>query len=701
VSGQRTIVAFDDNWLFDVGDPAGAQQTTFADTTWRALSVPHDWAIEGATPPTNPFSQTAATSGRGAYAPSGVAWYRKHFTLPQAASGDRIFIEFDGIMENSDVYINGTLLGHHPYGYVSLRYDMTAHVMFGTADNVIAVRCNTTTQPAERFYAGAGIYRHVRLIETNPVYVGQWATFVQTPAPTATSATVKVQTSVVNSGTTAQMVTVQGVVSGPMGPALPPVATPAQSIAAGATANFTFNVVVANPALWDLANPNMYSLVTNVQVGGMTVDDDVTPFGIREILFNNGMTLNGKSIKFQGVANHQDFHGLGMAPPQRAVQRRLAALKALGVNAIRTAHDPPSPDFLELTDRMGFLVLDEFADVWTQHKYTDTGDYAAYFNSASTNPTGSPAVPSAALGTKWWEVDLTGFIMRDRNHPSVAMYSMGNEIHDSHAVRTPILTEMAAISHELDPSRPVTQALLDPATSGDYPGTSTSSLLDVWGDNYDVTTCIAAYPQVTTMSGVLTEIGTQTSTWAQVTSHPGLTGLFMWTGVDYLGEADGLWPTIGSSPGIIDALGNAKALGYSWQKTWGAPTTAPPATGTNATKIVVAADHTSIVTDLNDVTFVRAAISDATGGIVTTSTATVTFTITGPGKVIAVDSASMTQESFRGNVRNAYQGLAYAIVQATGAGTITVAAASPGLAGSSAMVQATVGAFVPCSGTCN
>ena len=207
------------------------------------------------------------------------------------------------------------------------------------------------------------------------------------------------------------------------------------------------------------------------------------------------MKLNGKSVKFQGVANHQDFHGLGMAAPQRAMQRRLAQLKALGVNAIRTAHDPPSPDFLDLTDRMGFLVLDEFADVWTAHKYSDVGDYAAYFNQTASTPTGLPTVPTVPgvtnAGATWWQVDLTGFLMRDRNHPSVALYSLGNEIHDSINTRTPILTKMVAMSHAIDPTRSDTQALLDPGTAGDVGG-ATNTLLDVWGDNYNVANCLTA-----------------------------------------------------------------------------------------------------------------------------------------------------------------------------------------------------------------
>jgi beta-galactosidase len=683
-----------------VGDPAGATGLTFADTSWRALSVPHDWAIEGASPPSNPFSATAATTGRGGYAPSGVAWYRKHFTLDRSLSGKEVYVEFDGIMENSDVYINGTHLGHHPYGYVSLRYDVTGKVQFGTTDNVLAVRCDTTVQPAERFYAGAGIYRHVRVLATDPVHVDQWATFVQVPAPTAASATVKVQTSVVNSGTTAATVTVQGIVSDPTGATLAPATTAAQNIAAGASASFTFDVPVTTPKLWDLTTPNMYRLVTHVQVAGATVDDDVTPFGIRDLRFNGGMTLNGKPVKFQGIANHQDYHGLGMAAPQRAMQRRLAQLKAIGVNAIRTAHDPPSPDFLELADKMGFLVLDEFADVWTGHKYSDVGDYSAYFNQPSTSPTGMPALPSAAKGAKWWEVDFSGWIMRDRNHPSVALYSMGNEIHDSLSTRTPILTEMVAISHELDPAHYDTQALLDPATNGDVGGAS-NTLLDVWGDNYDVNSVVTAEANAPTKSGVLTEKGEDTATWTTIAATPAFTGEFIWTGTDYLGEADGQWPSVGGNGALMDELGTVRSQGYSWQNVWRATKTSPPPTGSAATKVVLTADQPTILTDLNDVSFIKAAISDAAGGVVTSSSTPVTFTVTGPGTLIAVDSGSMVAESFRGKVRNAFEGVAFAIVQATGPGMITVAASAMGLTGASVNVVASSGTFVPCSGTCD
>jgi len=700
----RTIVPLDTGWLFNYGDATGANAAAFADTGWRTVNVPHDWSIEGPMPPANPFSMAAATTGRGAYAPSGISWYRKHFTLPQTLSGDNVYIEFDGVMENATIYVNGTELGQHPYGYASFRYDMTSGVKFGTTDNVISVKTDTSVQPAERYYTGGGIYRRARILVTNPVHVDQYATYVTTPAPTTASATVNVTTSVVNSGTAAQSVTVEGIVSDPTGMLLPTVTTAAQSIAPGASANFTFKVPVTTPKLWDLTTPNMYSLVTNVQVGGATVDDDVTPFGIREILFNGGMTLNGKSVKFQGVADHQDYHGLGVAAPQRAMQRRFAQLKALGVNAVRTAHNPPSPDFLDLADRMGILILDEFTDTWDEHRYTDTGDYAAYFLKAATTPTGMPAVPGMATGAAWWQVDFTGWIMRDRNHPSVALYSMGNEIRDSIAQRTPILTKMVALSHTLDATRGDTQALFNPGTSGDVGG-ATNTLLDVWGNNYDTASCTQAMGASPTKSGVLTEMGTETSTWTLVKGNAALTGEFIWTGVEYLGEEPLLWPLIGgggtSGGALQDAMGAVNSTGQSWQKTWGVPVTANPVTGTTASKMVVTADHTAITTDVNDIAYVKAVVADATGGVIANSTTPITFAITGPGTIVAVDSGSMVQETFRGNVRSAFNGVAYALVQATGPGSIMVTASATGLTAGNATVQATVGTFVPCSGTCD
>lgn len=412
------------------------------------------------------------------------------------------------------------------------------------------------------------------------------------------------------------------------------------------------------------------------------------------------MSLNGRSVKFQGVALHQDLHGLGMAVPQRAMQRRLAELKALGVNAIRTAHDPPGPAFLELTDRIGFLVLDEFFDVWTQHKYTDVGDYATYFNQTAPAPTGTPPVPGATGSVPWYQVDATSTVMRDRNHPSVAMWSTGNEIRDPLATRTPLLTRMVSISHALDPGRPVTQALFRPSDSGDVTG-ATRTTVDVFGGNYRPDEVIQAMGMSPARPGLFTEMGTATSAWTTVLNNPGVTGLFIWTGAAYLGEADGLWPSVQPAFGLLDAVGTVQPIGYSWQSTWGAPRTSPPPTGTTASRVLLAPDHGTVSTDANDVSYVKATIADPAGRVVTGSATPITFSISGPGVIVAVDSGSPTQETFRGNVRDAYQGIAYALVRATGAGTITMTASAGGLTPGTTTLTGTTAPFVACSGSCD
>ncbi|WP_030434468.1 glycoside hydrolase family 2 protein [Actinoplanes subtropicus] len=694
----RTVTDFDPGWLFHYGDAVGASAASYADGSWRKVSVPHDWSIEGPNPPANPFSQSAPSTGRGGYLPSGIGWYRKHFSLAGVPATRRVFIEFDGVMANASVYVNGTLVGTHPYGYTGFRYDITSAVTPGDADNVIAVKTDTTQQPAERFYTGAGIYRDVRLVATDPVHVDQWATYVTTPNATGVHA----QTTVVNSGGTAADVSVRGVLTDPDGTALAPVTTAVRSIAAGASAVFGYDLPVSHPKLWDLQHPNLYSLTTEVNVGGATVDDDITPVGIRSLTFSasTGMSLNGKTVKFQGVALHQDYHGLGMAVPQRAMQRRLAELKALGVNAIRTAHDPPSPAFLDLTDRMGFLVLDEFFDVWTAHKYADAGDYATYFNKTASTPTGTPAVPGATGSVPWYQVDETSIVMRDRNHPSVAMYSTGNEIRDSLATRTPLLTRMVSIAHAADPGRPVTQALFRPGDSGDVTG-ATRTIVDVFGGNYRPDDVIQAMGMSPARPGLFTEIGTATSNWTTVKNNPGVTGLFVWTGAAYLGEADGLWPNAESSFGLIDGVGTVRPIGYSWQAAWGAPATAPPATGSTAAKVLLTPDHSSVSTDHNDISYVRATVADSSGRVVTGSSAPITFTVSGPGVLVAVDSGSPAQESFRGTQRKAFQGIAYALIRATGSGAITVTASAAGLTLGTTSLSGTTAPFVPCSGSCD
>ena len=690
----RNVTDFNLNWLFHYGDTSGADATSFADGSWRSLSVPHDWAIEGPNPPVNPFLSSAPTTGYGAYAPSGISWYRKHFSLAGTPNTQKIYIEFDGVMQDASFYVNGKLIATHPYGYTSIQYDITSAVTF-TGDNVIAVKTDTSKQPGERFYKGAGIYRDVRLVVTNPVHIDQYGLYVSTPKVSSTAATVRVQVTVLNSGSSnTANASVTGVLSDPSDIALALVtATTTQDVAAGARATFTFDVPVSNPALWNLGDdPPLYSLAATVSVGGIAVDDDSTTLGIRSIAFSAtaGMALNGQSVKFQGVCLHQDYHGLGMAAPKRAMQRRLAQLKTIGVNAIRTAHNPPSPAFLDLTDRMGFLVLDEFFDVWTEHKYSDVGDYAKDFNQAATPPTGTPPVPGVASGAKvrWYEVDVTSIVSRDRNHPSVALYSTGNEIRDALGTRTPFLKRMKQVINALDPGRAVTQALMRPDSNGDITG-ATRTIVDVFGANYRTEEVLKGMALSPARAGLVTEQTTNATLWDPVKANPALTGLFVWTGMDYLGEANGMWPNISADFGLFDAVGELKAAGYAWQKVWGAPVTTPPATGTSASKVALSSDLKVVSTDVNDIAHVKAVIADSSGKVVTSSSAVITFNIAGPGVVVAVDSGSMASETFRGNTRKAYRGIAYALVRSTGPGTITVTATTPGLAAGSVTLAGT------------
>jgi beta-galactosidase len=259
---------------------------------------------------------------------------------------------------------------------------------------------------------------------------------------------------------------------------------------------------------------------------------------------------------------------------------------------------------------------------------------------------------------------------------------------------------MVSISHALDPGRPVTQALFRPSDSGDVTG-ATRTLVDVFGGNYRPDEVVQAMGMSPARPGLLTEMGTDTSMWATVKNNPGLTGLFLWTGAAYLGEADGLWPSVENSFGLMDAVGTVRPIGYSWQRTWGAPVTSPPPTGTAASRVLLAPDHSTVSTDVNDVSYVKATVADSTGRVVTSSSSPITFSLSGPGVIVAVDSGSPTQESFRGTVRKAYQGIAYALVRATGAGTITVTATAAGLTLGTTTLTGTTAPFVACSGSCN
>jgi beta-galactosidase len=544
----RITTLFDDDWRFSTADAVAPEQPQFDDSAWRRLNVPHDWSIEG------PFSSTNLTGCAGAYVPAGIGWYRKHFMLPSKAAQRRFFIEFEGVMANSDVWINGFHLGHRPSGYVGFQYELTSHLNFGGRENVLVVKADNSVQPASRFYAGAGIYRHVHLLSVDAVHLEENGVFVTAPDLTGDQARVHIETTLTNASMAPRKITLRTTLLGPDGRTVQVIKTQVV-ITNGADTTVVQNLVVPHPQRWDLDHPKLYRVVSEVRTWWSTLDDQTTPFGLREAKFeaDSGFWLNGNNFKLKGVCVHQDGGAFGAAVPMSVWERRLTALKALGVNAIRTAHNPPAPEFLDLCDRLGLLVMDEMFDCWMVGKNSLDGhklqDYHLYF-------------------ADWSQRDERDIVRRDRNHPSIIVYSAGNEIHDTPfpARAKKILTGLVAVFHENDPSRPVTQALFRPNASGDYTN-GLADLLDVVGQNYRENEILAANRQVPTRKILGTENGHTRQSWVAMRDHPAYAGQFLWTGVDYLGETT-RWPEIGHGSGLLDRTGNARAVGYERQSWW-------------------------------------------------------------------------------------------------------------------------------------
>ena len=543
-ASARVSEPFDAGWHFFQGDAPGAEDSGFDDSRWKTVSLPHDWSIAG------PFAETNLAGGAGAFLPSGVAWYRKSFSLPNDFLGRRVFVEFDGVMANSDVWINGHHLGRRPNGYVGFRYELTGTVLnFGdSAANVLAVRADTSAQPASRWYAGAGIYRHVRLVATAPVHFAENGVFVSTPKISAAAATVSIAATLTNESASDRKITLQTRLISPSGKTVAVVQMDGQ-IAAGAAEKFSPQIVFSKPQLWNLDAPELYHVVSEIRDSGKVLDEQTTAFGIRDAHFeaDTGFWLNGKNFKLNGVCLHADGGAFGAAVPLAIWEARLKTLQSLGVNAIRTAHNPPAPEFLDLCDRLGFLVMDEMFDCWTVAK--NPFDYHLYFDA-------------------WSKTDERDAILRDRNHPSVILYSVGNEIHDTPQADKAkrILSDLVAVAHEADPTRPVTQALFRPNVSHDYDD-GLADMLDVVGQNYREKEILAAHEQKPARKIVGTENTHDRNQWTAVRDHAAYAGQFLWTGIDYLGESR-RWPVVGHGSGLLDRTGAIRPLGRERESWW-------------------------------------------------------------------------------------------------------------------------------------
>jgi beta-galactosidase len=452
----RSVADFDKGWHFHLGDVSDGEKGSLNDADWRMLNLPHDWSIEGE------FSKDNPATPEGGALPGGIGWYRKTFTVPATAKDKLVYIDFDGVYQKSDVWINGHHLGFRPNGYISFRYELTPYLNLG-GKNTIAVKVDNASQPNSRWYSGSGIYRNVWLVTTNKVAVDHWGTFVTTPKVSNAVATVMVNTKIRNNTGKEQPVTLTTSVLNAMGVV---VATKTSRITLkDSTTDATDNLNVAKPSLWSVEHPNLYKVVTKVSFGN-DADTYTTPLGIRYFNFNadKGFTLNGKPMKLLGVCDHHDLGSLGAAVNTRALERQLEILKGMGCNAIRTSHNPPTPELLDLCDKMGFVVMDEAFDCWERGK--KKYDYHLFFK-------------------EWHKKDLEDQILRDRNHPSVMIWSIGNEIpqqSDTSALR--LAPKLAAIIHALDKTRPITTANNDPSTRNKI---IASGAIDLIGYNYSQT----------------------------------------------------------------------------------------------------------------------------------------------------------------------------------------------------------------------
>jgi beta-galactosidase len=547
----RQIQQFTTDWRFLQSDAPDAQSPAFDDSAWKTVTLPHDWSIAG------PVKEDASSRAAGGFFPTGIGWYRRTLEIPKLDPAKRTYIAFDGIMANSDVYCNGELLGHRPYGYVSFNYDLTPHLHAGK--NIIAVRVDDSQQPASRWYPGAGINRQVRLITTSAVHIAPWGTFITTPKVSAESATIHVRATVANDSDSDAPVKLTVQLRLPGGGYLETrvaIQSKLATIAPHTMRDLDAETTV-KPDLWDLDHPALYTAIANISVSNnKPIDDEVVPFGIREFHFDpdQGFFLNGKHHKIYGAALHNDAGALGTAVPLAAWERRLTALRALGVNAIRTAHNPPAPEFLDLADRMGFLVMDEMFDCWTVAK--NPYDYHLYFK-------------------EWSLRDTADSVRRDRNHPSIILWSAGNEIHDTPKpdIAIPILKSLVDTFHANDPTRPVTQGLFRPNVSHDYDN-GLADLLDVVGQNYREQEILKAHADKPTRKIIGTENTHDRNQWVAMRDHPEYSGQFLWSGIDYLGEA-GRWPSIGAGSGLLLTTSLPRARALERQSWWTEPKTQP------------------------------------------------------------------------------------------------------------------------------
>jgi beta-galactosidase len=737
------------------GDFLSPSSLAFDDSDWKAVDLPHDWVVG------LPFQNDPALSSKGfyplgrQYPETSVGWYRRVFELPASDVRRRITIEFDGAYRDTMVVFNGCYIGRHGGGYDSFSFDLTDFARPGER-NVLLVRVDATLSDGW-FYEGAGIYRHVWLVRTAPVHVKKWGTLAHAQVKPGV-ASVSIRTEVENDATGAQNVRVLSRVLDPARKEVGTAASTPVAMAEGGERAFEQQVVVREPALWSLEQRNLYTLVTEVEAGGTITDRCETRFGIRALRFDpdNGFFLNDQPVKVKGTCNHQDHAGVGVALPDALQRFRIRKLQEMGCNALRTSHNPPTPELLDACDELGMLVLDETRML-------------------SSNPEGL--------------AQFENMVRRDRNHPSVFVWSMGNEESISTTdTGLNILTSMKRVARRHDPSRPVTTP---PPPAGDYMGRGGLIVSDVMGYNYADPQAEAWHknnPRTPVMGTEnVSAVGTRgiyvtdrstgfvgsydpyTTTgrasaegwWRFVSARPWVAGGFVWTGFDYRGEPSPYqWPNISSQYGVIDTCGFPKDTFYYYQSWWttkpvlhvfphwnwpglegqeivvwvhsnmdrvelfhngqslgakdvskdqhlawnvkyapgaieargyrdGKPVvTAKRETTGAASKLGMRIDRQELAADGEDVVVCSVEVQDAQGRVLPITDQPISFTVTGPAKVIGVGNGDPTShESDIGSTRKAFSGYCMAIVQAAkSGGSIRIEASSPGLTPATAAV---------------
>ena len=513
----RQNLAADSSWRFFLGDPADAEAPTFNDSDWRRVDLPHDWSIEGVPDEKNP------TGSGGGFFPAGVGWYRRAFTASPTWKTKRVSVEFDGIAGNATVFLNGKKLGIHPYAYTSFRFDVTPDLDY-SKKNVLAVRVDNSEQPGSRWYSGSGIYQHVRIIVTEPVHVSPWGVFVSTPEASTESAKVLVRTQLQNDSQESADVSVRTTLISQQGKDVAKTESQVQLGPEGHEET-SHQIALAHPALWSPEEPALYRAVTEIVRAGNVIDRVDTNFGVRTLAWSvdRGLILNGKAVKLAGGSVHHDNGPLGAAAFDRAEERKVELLKAAGFNAVRTAHNPPPPAFLDACDRLGLLVLDEPFDVWTKSKAKY--DYARFFHD-------------------WWQQDIDSMVLRDRNHPSIVFWGIGNEIPEAWTTEgAPIAKQLASRVRSLDSTRPLTEAF--PGATYTENTDAVMSQLDISGYNYNLAQNQAKDHQRVPSRIMMTTESVPSAAfdnWRLAHQHPYILGEFVWTAMDYLGESGiGSW----------------------------------------------------------------------------------------------------------------------------------------------------------------